>query len=450
MKFILAIWFSRLAAFLCKISNRPGTALPGTVALKICPDFIARAAKKIKKGIIVVCGTNGKTTTNNVINRALRLAGYKTVCNSDGANMIMGIAGSFASALTPFGKCDRDFACLETDEATLKIAFKYFKPTVIAVTNLFRDQLDRYGEEDATYRLLQSAFDMAPDATLVLNSDDPITSYFGKKRKSVRYFGISERADTISVDEIREGENCKNCGMRLKYEFYNYCQLGKFYCPNCGNTNEPAVVWADKIKAENGTLSFTAHDGADDFSLTSKTTGLYSVYNSLTALTVLRFFGIEKGFCEDAVNFQRPNPGRTNRFNVNGKTVYLILSKNPTGFNQSVTAVINDAREKDVMLILNDNAQDGRDVSWIWDVDFEAMQTSKDILYTLSGKRRYDLFLRLKYASFDTDKITVSDTVEDGIRSMLTSSSDLYYILVNYTAMQSAYDYLSSVGEEEL
>ena len=447
IRLILAVIAAKLILLFCRITGSRGSATPGKYARALCPQVIALLAAKVKKGIIVVCGTNGKTTTNNLINAALVQAGYKTVCNNAGANMLNGIAAAFCKGAGLFGTMRADYACIEADEANLPLLFAQAKPDIIVVTNLFRDQLDRYGEIDLTAQLLKKAFDMAPDAKLILNADDPVTSVFGDGRSAL-YYGVKNDPHMRAVEEIRDGSNCQKCGAPLDYTYYLYGQIGQYQCPKCGYKNPQAAYDADHIRIENGILHFDVCKGGFVSHAESEVTGLYNVYNMLMAYAALDVLGLDSKSILSVLCAQKPEPGRMSRFDIGEKTVYLLLSKNPTGFNQSVTTVINDTREKDILLILNDNPQDGEDISWIWDVDFETLRSAGAGRYTLTGTRRYDMYLRLKYAGYDTSRITVCDTTEAALEHMLDSGRGLCYALVNYTAMYPAYVALNKLAKE--
>lgn len=447
IRLIFAVIAAKLILLFCRITGSRGSATPGKYARALCPQVIALLAAKVKKGIIVVCGTNGKTTTNNLINAALVQAGYKTVCNNAGANMLNGIAAAFCKGAGLFGTMRADYACIEADEANLPLLFAQAKPDIIVVTNLFRDQLDRYGEIDLTAQLLKRAFDMAPDAKLILNADDPVTSVFGDGRSTL-YYGVKNDPHMRAVEEIRDGSNCQKCGAPLDYTYYLYGQIGQYQCPKCGYKNPQAAYDADHIRNENGILHFDVCKGGLVSHAESEVTGLYNVYNMLMAYAALDVLGLDSKSILSVLCAQKPEPGRMSRFDIGEKTVYLLLSKNPTGFNQSVTTVINDTREKDILLILNDNPQDGEDISWIWDVDFETLRSAGAGCYTLTGTRRYDMYLRLKYAGYDTSRITVCDTTEAALEHMLDSGRGLCYALVNYTAMYPAYVALNKLAKE--
>lgn len=451
IKFFAALWVSKAVLLLCNLLKSRGSTTPGRIALKICPDFITVSAKKVKEKIILVCGTNGKTTTNNLINSALEKAGYVTVCNKDGANMLSGIAAAFSKSMSFFGKMNADFACLEVDEANMPLLLKRLTPDIVAVSNLFRDQLDRYGEIDITANLLKKAFLLAPQATLVLNADDPVTSVFENKAKNV-YYSICENPNMLFCNEIRDGSSCPKCGFALDYKYYNYGQLGRYVCKNCGYENPKALYNAKNIEIKDGVLSFRIDKGSDgEIDIKSSITGLYHVYNMLLAYSVCDILKIDSKITAAVFEKRKPEPGRMSRFDINGKCIYLILSKNPTGFNQSVTTVINDKRQKDICLVLNDNAQDGIDISWIYDVDFETMIKTNAASYTVTGIRKYDMYLRIKYAGADEKKMSVSDTIPSAIDYMIENGTcDVCYVLVNYTAMYPAYLHLTQLEKEDI
>ena len=212
MRLIIAILAAKLTAFLAKLRGGKSSSVPGAVALKICPDLVKRLSSQVRKGIICVCGTNGKTTTNNLLCSALEGAGNKVICNKLGANMLNGVATAFALSASLGGKIDADFASIEVDEASTVRVFEFMKPQAIVISNLFRDQLDRYGEIDITVDLLTKAINMAGDVTLVLNADDPLCTQFGyKTNKKTIYYGISQQV-LPQTDDTKEGRFCPICG----------------------------------------------------------------------------------------------------------------------------------------------------------------------------------------------------------------------------------------------
>lgn len=447
LRLATAVIAAKIIYMLCRMLGSRASATPGKYARLICPDVTGMLAKQVRRQMIVVCGTNGKTTTNNLINKTLMRAGFKTVCNSAGANMLNGIAAAFCKSATILGTLKADYACIEVDEANLPLFFENALPSVIVVTNLFRDQLDRYGEIDITAKLLEKSFDMASDALFILNADDPVTSSFGEGRKAV-YYGTGGRTAVRGCDEIRDGGTCRRCGEELEYEYYLYGQIGKYRCPKCGYTNPKADYTAENISIKDAVLRFDLVHAGRSFHAESEVCGLYNVYNMLMAYAALDEVGADSSFIMGVLCAQKPEPGRMSRFYIGGKSVYLMLSKNPTGFNQSVTTVINDNRKKDVMVVLNDKPQDGEDISWIWDVDFETLYSCDADSYTVTGDRRFDMYLRLKYAGYDEEKISVCDKISKAIQKMLSSEAKLCYVLVNYTATYPVYTALKELEKE--
>ena len=234
MRKLLAIWLGKILTIVGKTVGKKSSSSPGAYALKICPDLVKGLEKCVSNGIIVTCGTNGKTTTNNLMASALEAKGYKVICNKLGANMLSGIATTVLQEMSIFGKLKADYACLEIDEAYTPIVFDYVKPDVMVITNLFRDQLDRYGEIDITSDIIKRAIKKVPNLKLVLNGDDPLCVQFGREENvKAYYYGISEKV-LPQLDDTKEGRFCPVCGEEQKYNYYHYSQLGDFYCPSCG------------------------------------------------------------------------------------------------------------------------------------------------------------------------------------------------------------------------
>ncbi|MBQ4160153.1 MAG: DUF1727 domain-containing protein [Clostridia bacterium] len=430
-----AVFAAKMATWACRLTGSRASSLPGKVALRICPAFLSEMAKRVRGKIIVTCGTNGKTTTNNLMYTCITRAGKTCVCNNVGANMLTGIAAAYVRAATLFGKLTADCACFEIDEAYLRHAFRQFTPDVIVVTNLFRDQLDRYGEVDATAKLLCEAFALAPEAMLVLNADDPLTSTFGQGRKAI-YYGIAEELNVRRCVESHDGNACALCGAPLTYDYYCYDKIGSYHCKQCGYTNPQAQVLASDVCLSEGILRFCINNGME---IKTPITGIYNIYNIMMAAAAMRYVGVPDVVCAEVFNAQKPEPGRMSKFVFEDKTAYLILSKNPAGFNQSVMTVLNDERQKGILLAVNDAAGDGEDVSWIWDVDFESLLQCNVDRFVLSGTRCYDVYLRLQYAGADMSKIVVEPDVTEAVNAFCALPASLGYALVNYTAMYPAY-----------
>ena len=433
MKLFLAILAARLTAFLAKLRGGKSSSVPGAVALKICPDLIARLSSQVRKGIVCVCGTNGKTTTNNLMCSALESAGNKVVCNKLGANMKNGVATAFALAATLGGKIDADYASIEVDEASTVKVFEYMKPQVMVITNLFRDQLDRYGEIDITVDLLTKAIGMLDDVTLVLNADDPLCTQFGfKTDKPAIYYGISEKV-LPQTDDTKEGRFCPMCGGKQWYNYYHYSQLGDYECTKCSFKRPKPQVEATQVKLA-GNIAFALN--GKPMQINYK--GFYNIYNMIAVYAVLTAFGIDTAHFSDLLKNYKPQIGRMEEIVLQGKPVILNLAKNPAGFNQAIDTVLTDPRKKDVIIAINDNANDGRDVSWLWDVDFEKIQSDSLNTLTCTGIRLYDISLRFKYS--DVKVNTITNNMKEAIEQTLKTDTEVVYILVNYSAMYTTED----------
>lgn len=437
VKKIIAIWTVKLMAFACKVLGKKGTSTPGSIGLKLCPDLLYFLAKQVKKEIIVTCGTNGKTTTNNLLDKLIRSNGYQTVCNHVGANMLSGVTTSFALHSSIFGRVKADYACIEIDEASITKVLDFMKPDYMIITNLFRDQLDRFGEIDITIDLMKEGLSKAPDCKLILNGDDPLISSFGfRSTRNCYYFGINENTG-VELTETKEGRFCTFCGAELAYKFYHYSQLGDYHCPNCDFGRPDINYAAENLDLEHG-LAFDVNGTRIDVNYR----GFYNIYNILAALSAASLAGMDMAAANDTLSDYKPQIGRMEFFDFN-KPVILNLSKNPTGFNQAISTVLQDTRKKDIIVAINDNARDGRDVSWLWDVDFERLKETNINGLTATGIRLYDMALRFKYA--ELNDMNIQKDIKAAILESLSNECEVCYVLVNYTALFATQDIIKAL-----
>ena len=427
MRRLLAIWTGKLLTVAGKLCGKKSSSGPGKIALKIYPDLVKGIRKCVKKDIIVTCGTNGKTTTNNLICTALEAKGYRVLCNRIGANMLTGGATAFFLEVNIFGKLSAEYACFEVDEAYTPIVFDHITPDVLVVTNLFRDQLDRYGEIELTAGFIKKAIEKAPDIKLVLNGDDPLSAQFGYiLEREAKYFGISQKV-LDDEDDTREGRFCPVCGAEQKYNFYHYSQLGDYYCTECDFKRPQIDFEATEISLDTP-MSFTIN--GQRVSVNQK--GFYNIYNIIAVYGALEAVGESNENFEKLLEAYKPQIGRMQEFNFN-KPVILSLSKNPAGLNQAISTLNSDKRKKDVIIAINDKVSDGQDISWLWDVDFDKDKNEELVTLTVSGMRMWDLGLRFKYADIIPDLIT--DNMSEAIKRTLETDSEVVYVMVNYTAM---------------
>jgi len=441
MRKILAIIAGKLLLFVGKVTGRRTTSAPGELALKICPWIIRDLKKYVKKGIIITCGTNGKTTTNNLLCSALEALGYKVMCNRVGANMTSGVATAYISEANIFGSTKCDYACFEVDEAYTPIIFKHFIPDVFVVTNLFRDQLDRYGEIDTTSAKIKSAIALAPSVKLVLNGDDPMCVQFAQASNAQSFFyGVNEQV-IEDAEPAKEGKYCPLCGAELEYEYYHYSQLGIFACPQC-SFKRPQINFV----VDNVSLASPVSFNINNQHITSDQKGFYNIYNMAAVYGALDVLGENNSDFTHLLEAYKPQTGRMQEFKLGNKSVIMSLSKNPAGFNQAIATINNDTRKKDVIFAVNDLTGDGKDVSWLWDVDFEKIKNPSLNTLSVSGRRLWDVALRFKYADIDVDM--VSEDMEMLIKSALSTDAEVVYAVVNYTMMYPTEEILKKLQTE--
>ncbi|MDD6484581.1 MAG: MurT ligase domain-containing protein [Clostridiales bacterium] len=426
MRKLLAIWSGKLLTVAGRLIGKKSSSSPGEYALRIYPKLVADLRKHIKKGIIVTCGTNGKTTTNNLLCSALEAKGYKVICNRLGANMLNGVATTYLQAANLLGDFEADYACLEIDEAYTRIVFDYIKPDVMVITNLFRDQLDRYGEIDITTAILKEAIAKVPGMKLVLNADDPLCVRFKEETGKALFYGISEKV-LEQLDDTKEGRFCPMCGAQMGFKYYHYSQLGDFECKKCGFKRPRPDVEVKNVSLKSP-MSFTVN--GRPMKINYK--GFYNIYNLIAVYAAMEALGEStKDFASLLGNY-KPQIGRMQEFAFK-KPVILSLSKNPAGFNQAIATVNTDDRKKDVIIAINDLANDGRDVSWLWDVDFDKIYNENLNTLTTTGIRMWDISLRFKYSDVKVDYMEAS--MKKAVKTALESDSEVVYVLVNYTAL---------------
>lgn len=441
---IAAIWTAKIICKVCRFAGRQGVTLAGRFALKLDPQILEALASQVKHKIFVTCGTNGKTTTNNLLCSALEAEGYKVVCNHTGSNMLNGVVSAFVLSAKLNGRLDADYACIEIDEASTVRVFPYFKPDYMILTNLFRDQLDRYGEIDITMNLLKKAMRMAPDMKVIVNGDDALSAYLAKDAGNETVtFGIKEKSIQGDEDsrEIREGIFCKECGEKLQYRFYHYSQLGDYVCPGCGFARPKLDFGAEQVKA-GGKLSFFV----DNRQIKANYRGFYNIYNILAAYAAGRTAGLSMTRYNSVLAAYHPQNGRMEHFRIKETDVILNLAKNPAGFNQNISAVQEDETPKDIIVLINDNAQDGTDISWLWDVDFDRFKEMNAASITVSGVRCQDMRLRLKYVDIPS---RLEPDIEKAIRRRVENGTGNLYVLVNYTGLYSTHNILKKLEGEK-
>ena len=440
-----------------------GTSLPGKVLTRVEPHAIERLAGRLAHGSVVISATNGKTTTAAMVSTVLESAGTRLVHNRAGANMVGGVASALAAAARRGGReLDGDLGLFEVDEFWLGPVVEELEPRAILLSNLFRDQLDRYGELDIIAdRWAELVARRGARSALVLNADDPLVADLGRASVSqspataaaraatgALYFGVED--DSLALPELQhasDSKHCRRCGHAYVYETVYLAHLGRYHCPNCGQRRpDPAVVARDVELHGIRSAAFTlAHDG-EEHRVELPLPGLYNVYNALGAAALCLALEIPLARVAAGLAAVAPAFGRAETIDLGGRPTSILLVKNPAGANEVLRTLTLEGRDLDVFGMLNDRTADGRDVSWVWDADWEVLAPHVRRM-TCSGTRAAELALRMKYAGVDPGRLQVVEELQDGLDVALADGSGPLYALPTYTALLELRELLARRGQ---
>jgi len=452
---ILAILVGKLVAWLCRIRGRGGTSLPGAVASRVCRDLHVRLAAQLPRGVVLITGTNGKTTTSKMLAGIMRAAGWRIVRNVSGSNLRQGLTSTLVAAASPLGRIRAECALFEVDEGAAPREIEALAPRVLLVTNLFRDQLDRYGELATTARRLRQsiAAHLPALATLVLNADDPMVAGLGDGfAGETRFFGLDCPGRAVAgADHASDSDECESCGHELAYAVRYGAHIGAWECPGCGRRRpEPslAATEAELTPQMRESVTLSVKDGAGEVDLLLRLPGLYNVANAAGAAATAFALGIEREAVVGGLEGTNPAFGRLERVAMrDGKAALLMLVKNPAGLNEMSRLIAEAGGPRPTVCALNDNTADGHDVSWIWDADFERLAGMVGPVFA-SGVRAHDIALRLKYAGVDEDAISVVPDLRDALGQALAEAPECgwVYVLPTYTALLDLRAHLEAEG----
>ncbi len=423
-----------------RLGRGGGTTLPGRVSSRVDRRALEKLSSRLELGSIVVAGTNGKTTTSTLLRTILEASGARVVGNRAGANLVSGLTAAIVADSRLGGSARAQVAVFEVDEASLPAVVTATSPRVVVVTNLFRDQLDRYGELESSAAAISAGLAALPQASgVVLCADDPAVAYLGRDlRAGVRFFGIdAEEIGQLELPHAADSKFCPRCGQPFDFSRVYVGHLGHYRCPT-GDFERPARdLSAGRIEF-NGLVSqrvTMSGMGLAAEEVEIPLSGLYNTYNVLAASAAALSLGIPIATTRAALTGFRPAFGRLERVDVDGRILHLMLAKNPAGFNEVLRASRTLGGGRRFVVAVNDRIADGRDISWIWDVDFELLKDADQVV--LAGDRALDMRVRLKYAGLPPERIEIASgsaaAVDAALR--LAADGDEVYVLPTYTAM---------------
>jgi lipid II isoglutaminyl synthase (glutamine-hydrolysing) len=445
---ILAAGSASLASRTLKTGG--GSTVPGVVARRVDPRVLTKLSRRLPMGSAAITGTNGKTTTTRMVSRILRSAGIGAVNNSTGANLVTGVTAALVADTGLSGAPSSEMGLFEVDEASVPRVAAEAEIKILAVLNLFRDQLDRYGELAYTGKVIASAFgDLPQDGAVVLNADDPLVASLGRSARRPVFFGVDEPTlDTGRLQHVADSKDCPVCGTALDYETVYMGHVGVYDCPHCDFSRPEPDYRASRVRLEGARGSeFLLSTPKGEAEVKVTLPGLYNVYNALAAASLAIALGTSVDDVRNGLERFSAAFGRFERIAVGERRLLLLLVKNPAGANEAIRTLVTGSAPKLAVLALNDAIADGRDVSWIWDVDWEPLLAGLERV-VVTGERAAEMALRCKYGGFAEGAIEVVPSLERALDrglELTPPGSDLV-LLPTYTAMLALQRVVSDRG----
>lgn len=437
-----------------RLSGRGGgTSLPGKVLLAMQSDAIARMTAQLTRGSVMISATNGKTTTASLLAGMIRAAGIEYVHNSAGANMPGGIATALLED-TRRGRPRGELGLFEVDEAWAAQLGLAIRPRVVLLGNLFRDQLDRYGELETLADSWKEMLAELPDETrLVVNADDPLLADIGESRPETLFFGLEDQSCAETEPRhAADSKFCRRCGAALAYEAVQIGHLGLYRCPNCDFTRPEPQITVTRVESrgmKGSSITIAAPTG--QLSVDLAIPGLYNVYNAVAAVAAATALELPPVAIERGISDARAVFGRVENVEVGGRPVAILLIKNPVGANEVLRTITQEQGCHDLWIALNDKIADGRDISWIWDADFELLAGTTESI-VCAGTRAEELALRLAYAGIDRSRLHVESDIAASFDRAAAASAKRggrLFALPTYTALLELRRELSRRGLAE-
>lgn len=440
-----------------RLGRGGGTAAPGLVADRIDPNMLGKISVRLPQGAVVVAGTNGKTTVSRMIADIFASHGWHVAHNRSGSNLVRGVASALAAQSSVLGNPRADIGVIESDEAAFPEIVRQVQPRAVLLNNLFRDQLDRYGELDTIANNWRPALQRLPASSIVVaNVDDPtlasLTDGIVAKRVS---FGLDDANPLYllpSLPHAADAKTCRICGAPLTYDRLYSAHLGAWRCPRCGSARPALDVIGQRVTLVGAeSLELDVHrPGVPDLDVELQIPGLYNAYNALAAIAVATQFQISASTIQSALRAYRSAFGRVERIDYRGHPLTLVLVKNPVGFNEALRmlTITTAGISTPTLIAINDLAADGRDVSWLWDVDFELLNEGSAPLFT-TGIRGADMANRLKYAGLPSHRVSaLAPDLAAGLDEFVERlpPANPGYLLLTYTALLGLRQVLADRG----
>lgn len=440
----LAILAGRCVKLAAKILRRGGTAKPGEIALKLCPDLPAQLSKNMR--MIVVTGTNGKTTTCRIVEQALRDGGIDCTANRSGANLMSGLTTMLMENSSLGGKPKKTVAVFECDEAAFRRVVPMVKPEVVLVTNLFRDQLDRYGSMENVLACIREGILGSPDSLVCLNADCSLTaSLAGDVPNACRFYGFGEALGGGEAPAVSAAPNCIRCGAPYEYDYRIYGHLGGFRCPKCGYRKPDMDVTVANILSrdpDSSVVKVVTEGG--EHTVRVNLPADYNVYNAVGAATAAMAFGVGEAAALGACEHFACSFGRMEKMNYQDMSFRMILIKNAVGCDQVIDYLSGVTEDFLPVFLLNNKAADGTDYSWIYEADFEKLAAVRGGKALVSGMCADDLAKRLVDAGFDADGVVVEKDLGKLVDRMVEHGGNVF-VVPNYTAMLDIHGKLAAL-----
>jgi len=426
---MLIILMNKIIYLIGKVMKK-GSSLPGKISLRLDRNILSKI--KLPKNIIMVTGSNGKTSTTEMIYKVLTENGYRVGCNIEGSNQIEGVTTMILNNCNLFGKVKKDVLVIESDERYLRHTCKYIKPTHLVVTNLYRDQMTRNGHPELIYNIIKEA--ISEDIHLILNTDDPLSSLYGYKRDNVTYFGMNENqlVSKENTSPYNDGKYCPNCKAKMEYEYYHFDHIGKYECKKCGHKrNEPKFAITD-INLASGVVKVN-----EKYEMKMNLRSIYNAYNILATFAVTNLVGVDEEKIAQSLNKYILKNDRIQKFDINGREGMLLTSKheNSISYNQSIQYVVRENKPCTVVVIIDAVSRKyfTSETSWIWDINFELLKSECVKNIVIAGKYVHDLATRFKYADIDETKIIAEENLDEMMKRVKELENNNIYVITCFS-----------------